>query len=414
MISRKYILKFLVILFGVAQFTSCDSQTEEIPNEIEVEEPSTNENDPEITTPTSGNTLLITNGMSFSELNNILNTAVSGDTVEVEPGTYQINGTLNLKSGVSLHKQTSTAPIFDAQTTSPNNMLEQYLTSNNSNMDIYGIQFRNIRFNLQNAYDTQIRYCIFDYGVRKTETTKAYTSDAYISLYKSSDTNIIGCVFKRRLENSGRGIYTNSCTNTQILNNIFGDTDATSYFVTAINDNSDGTLIKENTIKRMASWVNLEETDHGIYTHSFKNLTITDNTISGWPANSSGGALKVRNGENATITNNTLNDSGILLYVYSNTPLHPFLKNVIIENNTINVLNATNDIYHGIGYYRNTSDANFSEYSIRIANNNLVNGRIKISAPVSAVNFNASNGGVFNNNMAVLDIATGIANSGNE
>ncbi|MGY5353348.1 right-handed parallel beta-helix repeat-containing protein [Wenyingzhuangia sp. IMCC45467] len=362
---------------------------------------------------TTGNTYNITAGMSFAQINTVLDSMVSGDVVKIEEGTYYITGKLNFKNGISVHKKNATTPIFDAQTSSPSEMLQQYWTWNNNDVDFYGIQFRNIRFNIQNANNTKFRYCIFDYGIRKTGTDKTYTADAYLNFVNCTDILTIGNVFKRRSGKSGRGIYTSNCENTKILNNTFGDGGTTGYFVCAINDNSNNTLIDGNIINRNSSWVNLNETDHGIYAHSFNVLTISNNTISGWPANSSGGAIKARNGQNLNITNNTMNTSGILLYVYSNSPANPFLNNVIIEDNTINVASSDDDIYHGIGYWRNTSDTTFSEYSIRIANNELPNGRIKIGTPVVASDFNANNGGIFNNNINAITLPTGINNSGN-
>ncbi|MBJ6368085.1 right-handed parallel beta-helix repeat-containing protein [Snuella sedimenti] len=361
----------------------------------------------------STQTYTITNGMTFSDINAVLDQTVSGDTVVVETGTYIISGQLHLKDGIFIRKQSSTTPIFDAQATSSSQMLQQYYTSNTSDIDIFGIQFRNIRFNIQNASNTKFRYCIFDYGVRKSGTDKGYTADAYLQLNNCSNMQVRGCVFKRRNGNSGRGIYSVGNTGTDISNNTFGNGGDTGYFVTAINDNSDGTTISGNTIIRNVAWVNTSETDHGIYAHSFDGLSIVGNTISGWPANSSGGAIKARNGQNLTITGNTMNTSGVLLYVYSNNAANPFLKHVVVENNTINVASADNDIYHGIGYWRNTNDPTFYEYSIKINNNDLPNGRIKIGTPVDASNFNANGGGVFNNDVGAITLPAGIANSGN-
>src|SRR5690606_36905093 len=131
----------------------------------------------------------------------------------------------------------------------------------------------------------------------------------------------------------------------------FGNGGSTGYFVTAINDNSNGTLIKDNVISRATALTNPDETDHGIYAHSFDGLTIRQNTISGWPANDTGGAVKARNGQNLLITQNTFNNSGILLYVYSTSSgSFMYLNNAVISTNTINVAGPANDLYHGIGY----------------------------------------------------------------
>jgi hypothetical protein len=292
-------------------------------------------------------------------------------------------------------------------------MLIQYISSNNDSIDVFGIQFRNIRLKFVNAEYTKFRYCIFDYGIRKSGTDKGFTGDAYIQLNSCSNMQVRGCVFKRRAGNSGRGVYLVNNINSNISNNTFGNGADTGYFVTAINDNSIGTTITGNVIERNESWVNTSETDHGIYAHSFDGLSITNNTISGWPADASGGAIKARNGQNLTISGNTMNTSGVLLYVYSNNEQHPFLKNVVVENNVINVSSDDDDIYHGIGYWRNTSDTDFYEYSIKLDNNKLPYGRIKIGTPVVASDFNANGGGVYDNDISSMTLPTGIANSGN-
>ncbi|WP_201290788.1 hypothetical protein, partial [Tenacibaculum maritimum] len=200
---------------------------------------------------------------------------------------------------------------------------------------------------------------------------------------------------------------------TKITKNAFGDTDATAYFVTAINDNSIRTLIEENIINRNASWVNKAETDHGIYAHSFDGLMIKNNTISGWPANGEGGAVKARNGKNLTITGNTMNDSGIILNVYNNLSAN-YLENVVVQNNTITLAGYNNDIYSGIGYWKNTSDTSFYEKSIKIDNNTLINGAIKITpSHLNITSFNENGGGVHNNTAKAYFIAAGIDTSGN-
>ena len=415
-------LKYHVLtVFYLTLMFSCSSpndnregaEEEIVDEEIIEEETETEEDIDDNDNVFDGDILTITNGMSFAEINEVLKTAVSGDIVEIESGTYIITGELAIKSGIALRKKSSTPPVFTAWDISTSEMLEQYWSSDNSNIDIYGIQFNNIRLNIRNATNTSIRECIFDEGRRKAGTTKTFTQDAYVQLYKCNDILVENTVFKRREGDSGRGIYTVDCVNTEILNNTFGDGAAEGYFVTAINDNSDGTIIRGNTIQRNTSWEDLDETDHGIYVHSFKGIIIENNTISGWPTNSSGGTIKIRNGEDAIIKNNDLITSGIIMYVYENTPNHPYLKNIQILNNTISVSNSEDDIYHGIGYWRNTIASGFYEESITISGNGLPNGTIKISSPIDAELFNKSGGGVYNNNVGVMYLDSGINNSGN-
>ncbi|MFL0102063.1 right-handed parallel beta-helix repeat-containing protein, partial [Tenacibaculum maritimum] len=268
----------------------------------------------------AANTLTITTGMDLTGINGVLRQAQSGDVIEVESGTYTITGKLELKDGITLKKQAgaTSAPIFDAMSSSTSQMLEQDWKTGNKNVTIEGITFYNIRFKIENADGIVFNDCIFDHGVRKVGTDKKETNDAYIQIVNSKNMKVESCVFKRRMNNSGRGIFVKQSNDTKITKNNFGATDDTAYFVTAINDNSNGTLIEDNTIKRNVLWVNKDETDHGIYAHSFDGLMIKNNTISGWPANGEGGAVKARNGKNLTITENTMNDSGIILNVYKN------------------------------------------------------------------------------------------------
>ncbi|MDB0599759.1 right-handed parallel beta-helix repeat-containing protein [Tenacibaculum maritimum] len=361
----------------------------------------------------AANTLTITAGMDLAGINGILRQAQSGDVIEVEGGVYAITGKLELKDGITLKKQAGTAPVFSARSKT-DEMLEQDWNTGNNNVIIQGIIFHNIRFKIENASNTSFSYCIFDYGVRKAGTNKwNNTNDAYIQIVGSKNMKVESCVFKRRMNNSGRGVFVKQSNHTKITKNNFGATDDTAYFVTAINDNSTGTLIEDNTIKRNVLWVNKDETDHGIYAHSFDGLMIKNNTISGWPANGEGGAVKARNGKNLTITGNIMNDSGIILNVYNNLSAN-YLENVVVQNNTITLAGYNNDIYSGIGYWKNTSDTSFYEKSIKIDNNTLINGAIKITpSHLNITSFNENGGGVHNNTAKAYFIAAGIDTSGN-
>ncbi|MDB0610511.1 hypothetical protein PL371_01195, partial [Tenacibaculum maritimum] len=130
------------------------------------------------------NTLNITAGMDLAGINGILNQAQSGNIIEVESGTYAITGKLELKDGITLKKQAgaTSAPIFDAMSSSTSQMLEQDWKTGNKNVTIEGITFYNIRFKIENADGISFNDCIFDHGVRKAGTTKSDTNDAYIQI----------------------------------------------------------------------------------------------------------------------------------------------------------------------------------------------------------------------------------------
>lgn len=353
--------------------------------------------------------LTIENGMDLAQINNVLSAASAGETVWVEPGTYTITGKLKFKNGITL-KNVSETPVFDA-TSNTSQLLEMYYSSGFNNCVVDGITFHNIRFRIADAFNVQFLNCTFDHGIRMAGTDKKYLKDAYIHFLRVEEGLINGCTFSRREGNSGRGVYNAKSTAVSITNNTFGNGGTTGYFTTAINDNSAESHIANNQIHRIESWVNKAETDHGMYCHSFEALEIIGNTISGWPADASGGAIKARNGEELLIQDNVMTTSGILLYTYKHNT-HPFLNNVIVENNVINVAGPADDLYHGIGYWRNTADG--SEFSIRIANNELPNGTIKASFGSLSVNdFNADGGGVFNNDISTMNLKSGISQSGN-
>ena len=358
---------------------------------------------------------IIETGMTLAQINEVIAGASSGQTVLVQPGTYTITGKIVMKAGVKIVKQTTTNPIFDATGLSTELTLS-YGTELNSCL-FSGITFWNIRIVISNASNVAVKYCIFDYGKRTANTNKTNNlKDDYVELLSTDSSWVSNCVFCHRSTDPGRGVWTKNTTNAKIWNNTFGNGGSTGYFVCGINDNSQSnSLIDGNTLNRTTALNSIDSlTDHGIYLHSFNGVTISNNTISGWPANGSGGAIKARNGQQITISGNTLNGSGVLLYEYSNLPAYPYLKNVIVTDNNITIASPANDAYHGIGYYRdNASD---TEYSILIQNNKLPNGVIWVNgANINIANFNAAGGGVFNNQTAsgYLILKSGINNSGN-
>lgn len=363
---------------------------------------------------------IITQGMNLDEINTVIESASYGDTVWVESGTYVINGNLLLKPGISLMKSSSQNPIFDARWSTSELYRQTYYAANIDSCTFSGITFWNITFYVHDARDVAFKWCIFDYGVKKSGTNKSTDlHDAYIRLMNTENALVSNCVFSKRSGNSGRGVWNGSgSTGTKIMNNEFGNGNTTGHFITAINDNSESnSLISGNTIQRTES-LNAEDdnTDHGIYAHSFNGLTIQNNVIKGWPPNASGGAIKARNGQNLTISKNVFHDSGILLYIYIEPSSYQYLKNVEVKNNEIHLDSLVGGMYGGTGYWRQANVTGIEE-SIRISDNTLPNGSIAISASngFSASSFNASGGGVFNNDLHLpfLSLAIGVNQSGN-
>ncbi len=356
---------------------------------------------------------VITTGMTLSQMNTVINSADSGQTVWVQPGTYTITGKIQMKAGINIRRQGSENPVFDGTATADGMLVMSYYGNQLTNSSFRAITFHNIRFAVYDAENPGFLYCTFDYGKRVPGTNKNFYQDAYIHLIGTDSALIDNCAFYRRSGNTGRAIWNSKSGNTKIINNDIGDGASLGYFVTAINDTeSENTLIQANNLLRVASISDPAHTDHGIYVHSFENILIKYNNISGWPPDETGGAIKARNGQHLDIFGNTMTDSGVLLYEYATPVAYPFLKHVIVSYNTVHITTNVNDRYHGISYWRNNAAG--TEYSIRLSNNTLPNGTIYISnAYLDIAGFNAAGGGVFNNQVGILTMDPGINQSGN-
>lgn len=406
-------MKNFLFLISAVLFASSCSQIEDsvIPEGAE---------DLSVLATTAGNAHLISNGMDLDGINAVIASTLPGDTVWVESGTYIIDGALSLKPGIHILKKDSQNSIFDARWKTTALHQQDYYPEDVDSCTISGITFWNMSLYIRNAKNVHFKWCIFDYGVKKAGTNKSTDlHDAYIRLINAENAMVSNCVFSRRSENSGRGIWVGSgTTGSKVINNTFGNGGTTGHFITAINDNSESnSLISGNTIDRTLS-LNAEDenTDHGIYAHSFNGLTIHNNTIKGWPANASGGAIKARNGQHLSVTDNTFYDSGILLYIYINPSTYPYLKYVEIKNNSIHIDSLVGGMYGGIGYWRQSGVTGIEE-SILIRDNILPNGSISISASngFDAASFNNSGGGIFDNDLHLpfLSLPSGVNQSGN-
>jgi hypothetical protein len=162
------------------------------------------------------------------------------------------------------------------------------------------------------------------------------------------------------------------------------------------------------------------ESDHGIYAHGFDGFTLTGSTVSGWAPTSAGGGLKIRNAQNALVQNNSFLRSGILMYVYTGSPLL-YLRYVDILDNTItlNALNAL-DMYQGIGFWRNFVTSSQAEYSILVSGNTINKGSIYLyqgaGDPIHVTDWNAVGGGCSSNTTTgggTIHLQSGMANTGN-
>lgn len=360
--------------------------------------------------------------ISLAELNAMIGNANAGDTVFLEPGVYLINGMINISPGITLMGKTSTKPIFDASA-QDNGLFElRYTTAEVNNAAFSNIEFHNIKMRFSPDVDYDIKgivfdNCLFDYGKRPEGTDeKSYLNDGYIVFIKTEDSAIRNCTFLRRNGYDGRGVINKYTKNTIIENNNWGgeDPNSTGYFITGINERGTNTIIRNNTIARHSSWNELAKQDHGIYALDFDGVEITNNTISGWQPNGSGGSIKARNGQNILIEDNVFKNSGILLYVYETSKIQQHLKNVLIKNNSIEIIDSdgTVSIYNGIGYWTDFTYEN--EYAIRVEGNTIVNGYcVAQTNRINVDGWNTNDGGFYDNSCIEINIKSGINHAEN-
>ncbi|MDR1012031.1 MAG: right-handed parallel beta-helix repeat-containing protein [Opitutaceae bacterium] len=381
-------------------------------------------------------TITIPAGADQSAIQAAITGAAAGDTIQFTPGaTYTLTQTLTLKDNITLDGNGCT---WDA--TAQPNILRLVNAATLQNVTIKNATARNImlRFWVNGATFTNITNVTvtaisFQDGKSESAPDAAQIDSRYIQI-KAAGVTIAGCQFLRASATPGKAIQLYCAQNTTITGCLFGatradgaDSDTHGWFKTAINITADSklgnpvlnTLITASKIHRAAAMDDAPANcDHGIYAHHFDNLEISGNTISGWPPSSAGGAIKIRNAQNFKVRDNHLLRSGILLYTYKDTRSQ-WLKNGLITDNTIKIdpWTGATDIYHGIGYWRNVgTPADPAEYSIRIAGNTLENGLISIKTdPLNVTSWNASNGGVFDNNVTggSIQLKDGIAQSGN-
>ncbi|HLD44094.1 MAG TPA: hypothetical protein VJC18_01560, partial [bacterium] len=129
--------------------------------------------------------------------------------------------------------------------------------------------------------------------------------------------------------------------------------------------------------------------DHGIYAVGFSGLTIRNNRIAGNEFDQ--GAVKIRNGEIATIEGNTA-DSPFYFFTYNLAQSVPYyLRQVTISDNELNLLRFENPAQQylfnevtgcqGISYWRQGSiPGNIEIDDITITNNTIHNGCIMLRA----------------------------------
>jgi hypothetical protein len=364
-------------------------------------------------------TIPVSAGADESAIQSAITGAAAGDTIQFAAGTtYTFTQPLTLKDNITLDGNGCT---WDA--TAQPNLIPLVSVAALRNLTIKNATARNIMFSFWVPSDASADITtinnidIIAIRFQDGKALPGYTQiDAHYIQAKAANINIVGCQFLRTSATPGRGVYFYSTLNATLTGCLFGatrtdgsDCDTHGWFKTALNVTNNATfnnpprntVITANKIYRTTVMDDAgENSDHGIYARQYDGLEISGNTISGWPAADNGGAIKLRNAQNFKVCNNLFIRSGILLYTYAD-PHSQYLKNGLISGNTIKITEPydTIDMYHGIGYWRNTgANTDESEYSIRVVGNTLENGNIHFSTnPLNVATWNAGNGGVFNN-----------------
>ena len=135
---------------------------------------------------------------------------------------------------------------------------------------------------------------------------------------------------------------------TLIEYNVFGGSDPSSdgYFVTAINDGGENTMIQYNTIRRFVdvraassdkATVDAAKADqaHGIHSEGANRSKYLGNVIAGWMPEAAGGAFKLDGSQGIELFDNWMATSGILMYSDMNAENPVPLRDIYIRSNKI-------------------------------------------------------------------------------
>ena len=130
--------------------------------------------------------------------------------------------------------------------------------------------------------------------------------------------------------------------------NVFGGSDPSSdgYFVNAINDGGENTVIRHNTIRRFVdvraassdkATVDAAKADqaHGIHSEGAVGSEYLGNVIAGWMPEAAGGAFKLDGSQRIQLFDNWMATSGILMYSDMNTRNPNPLRDIYIRSNKI-------------------------------------------------------------------------------
>jgi len=319
----------------------------------------------------------------------------------VEPGTYRnaLWTLVGTRSGQTLRAlDPNNRPVFDNSGVANLVVWQLKVSGRNFFQRFYGAKLINLEFvNTKISVDipeVKIKGCKFSGGkpisggVNTALTTnyiafaaKGLTYDRLGVAWRSGDPNndvsttdggeVSGCEFLRSVGFDGRAIavdrldINNIAPNlgrgikfrpkgTLIEYNVFGGSDPSSdgYFVNAIYDGGQDTVIQYNTIRRFvdARAASSDEStvdaakayqDHGIHSEGAIGSQYVGNVIAGWMPEAAGGAFKLDGSQGIRLFDNLMATSGILMHSDMNAFNPVPLRGIYIRSNKI-VLDHTN------------------------------------------------------------------------
>jgi hypothetical protein len=296
--------------------------------------------------------------------------AAPGDTVYFPGGRYELDAPFFFASGVNYVGDPHEDATISARGAKPI-VIRQTPSHPLRNATVRSLHFDNIEMRLtgNETYapvdNVTLQDCVFQNGRREVP----WSSD-YVWLTYTRDVTIDNCVFLRDKQTPGRGVVLARTRGSVIKDSYFGTTPSledgapNGYFRTAINltgydteekDRNQDVVIADNVMRRVRGvacprGLPFSCEDHAIYAWGARDVVVTGNYIDGWTNTGTGGAVKLRNGDDFFVVNNHFMTSGMIAYTYWHTgPRH--LSHVLIEGNRLDLLGDGSPGF-GISYRR--------------------------------------------------------------
>lgn len=298
--------------------------------------------------------------------------ASPGDTVYFPGGTYRLDEPFLFGSGVN-HVGDPNAPAVLLGTGATSLSLKHTAAQPVHNVTIRGLHFDNVEvdFGGTGSYtefsNITLKDCLFRNG-KQAEPWTSY----YVRLSYTVGATVDGCTFLRNSASGGTGVRLNRSRLSVIKDSFFGTTRdleagiPNGYFKTAINVHGyeqtnpqlrNREIVIDGNVWRRTANVSCPSggcEDHGLYAWGFDGLVVRGNYTDGWTNTSSGGGMKIRNGDNTFGLDNHLMTSGIRSYTHTYGAYPRHFYRARFEGNRFDLLGS--DEGHGLFYRRAHDD----------------------------------------------------------